>query len=352
METKPKRIYYFDYLRIISIFAVVVLHVAAQSWRRTEINTFDWHMYNLGDGLVRWGVPVFVMISGALFLGREQTLQKLFKKNILRIAVIFVFWSVLYGLWDFFVTHKVKTVSQMFFSMMKGHYHLWFLLMIIGLYLIVPLLNKIAENHSLVVYFLILALIFALLIPQGIGLIGMKFQGLAKTLEAVLVKTNFHLALGYSGYFMLGYFLNKADINKKAAALIYILGFIGLFITIAGTAWLTNHDGKPNSSLYEYLTVNVCMTSMAVFVFAKQHMNKPIKNQTLHNCVMYFSKCSLGVYLVHIFVLEGLRQFFHFSTRSLAPIYSIPLLSLSVFFISLLISVILNKIPIINKWLM
>ena len=72
MEKKiENRIEYLDLLRIIAIFGVVVLHVAAQNWVKEFTNVFNWNVYNVYDSLVRWTVPVFVMISGTLFLSKE-----------------------------------------------------------------------------------------------------------------------------------------------------------------------------------------------------------------------------------------------------------------------------------------
>ena len=62
---------YCDYLRLIATFAAVVLHVAASNWYSTDVNGLEWQSFNFYDSVVRWGVPIFVMISGSLFLSRE-----------------------------------------------------------------------------------------------------------------------------------------------------------------------------------------------------------------------------------------------------------------------------------------
>ncbi len=66
------RTIYFDYLRVFATAAVILLHVAAFNWLSTDVNGYDWKVFNFYDSIVRWGVPVFVMISGALFLGRDD----------------------------------------------------------------------------------------------------------------------------------------------------------------------------------------------------------------------------------------------------------------------------------------
>lgn len=65
-NTQPQRIAYFDVLRILATFAVIVLHLSAQHWADTDVHTRAWQAFNLYDSAVRWAVPVFVMISGSL----------------------------------------------------------------------------------------------------------------------------------------------------------------------------------------------------------------------------------------------------------------------------------------------
>lgn len=80
VESKGNRVIYFDYLRIISVFAVIVLHISGQNWNGTDVSSFEWNVFNAFDSLTRWCVPVFVMISGALFLDKEQPLKSFSKK--------------------------------------------------------------------------------------------------------------------------------------------------------------------------------------------------------------------------------------------------------------------------------
>lgn len=80
---------YCDYLRLVATFSVVVLHVSAWNWYSTDVNSLEWQSFNFYDSVVRWAVPIFVMISGSLFLSREIPVKKIYSKYILRMAVAF-----------------------------------------------------------------------------------------------------------------------------------------------------------------------------------------------------------------------------------------------------------------------
>ena len=96
MNTKSEtRLLHFDILRIIAAFSVVMLHSAAQFWYDLPVSDTNWIITNSYNALFRFGVPIFVMISGALFLNpeKETNIRKLFTHNIARILILFIFWS-------------------------------------------------------------------------------------------------------------------------------------------------------------------------------------------------------------------------------------------------------------------
>ena len=88
-QTGSQRVACYDVLRVAATFAVVALHLSAQHWADTDIYSTAWQAFNLYDSLVRWTVPVFVMISGVFFLAGTQSLRQILRKNVLRIVTAF-----------------------------------------------------------------------------------------------------------------------------------------------------------------------------------------------------------------------------------------------------------------------
>ncbi len=98
LNTPAGRTVYFDHLRVFATFAVIILHISSsRNWYTADVNGSEWQVLNFYDSLSRWSVPVFLMISGSLFLNREIPLKKMYSKYILRLAVAFVFWAVIYA---------------------------------------------------------------------------------------------------------------------------------------------------------------------------------------------------------------------------------------------------------------
>ena len=275
-----ERVVYFDYLRVLATMAVIFLHVAAQNWYDTDVNTLNWHVFNIYDSIVRWGVPIFVMISGALFLEKEIDIKKLYLKNILRLIIAFLFWSTIYSIINGGDILKILT------NIIEGHYHMWFIPMIIGLYISIPIIQNIIKSDKITKYFLILAFLFVFFIPQLIQLTEDFGETRIKILLSATNKTikniQPQIALGFTGYFISGYFINKIKIIKKKRIFIYILGIIGAAITITLDAYLALERQIPVSTYYGNFCINVLMQSIAIFVFIKY--NSP-KSNKLNNII-------------------------------------------------------------------
>lgn len=342
-----KRIWYFDYLRIAAIVAVVILHVASQNWYTTDVSSLEWNTFNVYDSLMRWGVPVFVMISGALFLGKEQTITKLYKKNIFRVLLVLIIWTIIYTLWRFLAVKDITTVGDIVSSLATEPYYLWFLYMLIGLYVVVPLLNPIVKDKKNTEYFLLLSLVFCFLIPEILEVIALKSELVAGIIEDKLAMMRLFMVMGYVGYFVLGYYLNTVTVKKKAEVAIYIAGVLGAIVTIIASSLLSNKLGEANAMFYDNLTINVAAMSIAVFVFFKNHLNTAKTQKALQ----LLSRCSLGVYLVHVIVLNTLDLAFGLNSLSFNPIIAVPALSLLTLAISYLVAIVLYKIPVIGKWI-
>ena len=337
-------IFYLDYLRVISTIAVVILHVAAQNFYSVDVNSYAWNIFNVYDSAVRWAVPVFVMISGALFLDNTRVIdtKKLYIKNILRMIIAFVVWSFIYAI--FCGSREIHSIVNNFIT---GHYHMWFLFMIVGLYMIVPILRKITESLDVTKYFLFLSFLFTFLFPM---LLKISIIPKIEYLNQAYHNTNFYLTLGYSSYFVLGYYLSQVQFSKFWKKVIYILGIFGFFFTAVLTIVFSLQNGQPFTDFYDYFSITVLFESVAMFVFVRYNYVKFKFFGGFRRLTFWLSKCSFGVYLVHVLVLEKLFSV-EIHTLVFNSVYSVPIISIIVFFMSMVISYILNHIPILKNYI-
>lgn len=68
------RKYYIDYLRVVLMIGVIILHVSANNWYG-YVETNRWIVFTIYSAICRVAVPCFFMISGALFLDDSKKLE-------------------------------------------------------------------------------------------------------------------------------------------------------------------------------------------------------------------------------------------------------------------------------------
>lgn len=314
-QTQPQRIAYFDVLRILATFAVIVLHLSAQHWADTDVYSRAWQAFNLYDSAVRWAVPVFVMISGALFLSGSQSIGHILKKNVSRLVTAFIFWSALYAV--FMVNFEGCPTNLILQQFLNGHYHMWFLFMIVGLYLIVPFLRPIVRDEKLLRYFLLLTLIFTFLLPQIASAVSLLSWQYCAEFKALTGKFYYHFTLGFVPYFVLGYYLVRKEFSLTAKRVLYALGVLGFVLTVVLTSFASRLQGAATELFYGYDSLNVLFVCVGLFVFAKEHLNFPNLSEKCHRCIRALSRWSFGAYLVHPLFIESFDIFLHFNTLSL-----------------------------------
>ena len=314
-----KRITYFDYLRIISCFAVILLHTAATLWWKADDT--DFIVCTIYDAAGRYGVPVFTMISGALFLEPNIPVKKIWTKHTPKIAIAYIVWSTVYALRD---NTKLQDIIV---NSIRGPIHLWFLPMIATLYVITPLLRLIAKNEKTLRYFLVFSLIFAFLIPSAINY-G-KFFGspdvveISKAFEHLF--NNAQIRVDYAAYFMLGYYLHKTELTKKQRYLIYGLGILGAITTIMLTLKTAEISEEPQLIFFRNMNPNILLQSVPVFVLFKQLKLKDSK------VIRAMSKYSFGVYLMHMLIMKDLVGT---TLRTYSVAIAIPLITIICFVLS------------------
>lgn len=356
-QTKTNdRILYFDFLRVFATLAVMVLHVGAQNWNGTSVPSFEWQTFNVFHSITRFGVPIFVMISGALFLNKRELytitvgggIYKLYKHNILRIVTAFIFWSAVYALPALLHGSSFKVVCK---RIITGYYHMWFLFMIVGLYMIVPFVKKIVESPVLTKYFLALALVFTFIIPQARDIASVFHKDLTVELvNSVISKMNLSFIGGYTCYFILGHCLHTIELSKKARCIIYALSTLGFASTVLGCSFISIYNNKPNQILCGNFTLNVMLQGVGVFVFFKNLIDTLKISERMQAIIARLSKYSFGAYLVHALIIEVLNKI-GLNTMSFNPVLSVISISAIVFVISFVVSYVCNHIPVLNKYI-
>lgn len=143
---------FLDVLRVLATCAVVLMHVLTGATDVTDASIVPEYrslLLSVMD-LVTWCVPIFLLISGYLFLNPERTLTYpvMIKKYCRRIALAILLFGVPYAASELVVTERtfrIMMIPEALKMTLTGHTwsHMWYLYLILFLYLITPLLKKV-----------------------------------------------------------------------------------------------------------------------------------------------------------------------------------------------------------------
>ena len=345
------RVLWLDMLRIIATVAVVVLHTAACQLWRTDLDSAQWSYLIFWDGLSRFGVPIFVMISGALLLnvrgGVKSSVSYIHKNRIRRMITVFVFWSIVYTIESYF--HYNLNIYGVISAFIKGPTHLWYLFRIVGLYLALPLLQLIADSKYCK-YFLRLCAIFSFAVPLLLWLAGLKSQTLSDIMSYPIDNLGLSIVGAFPFYFVFGYFLNNKMIGGKQKKIIYILSAASFVLTVLLTIVFSRHDGVINDFFFGNATINVALEAIGVYVFFREKSTKALAFEKYSSTIGRLSKYTFGVYLVHPLIISILDSI-GISAISGNALILTPITAFVVLSISFLISALLNRIPIIKNYI-
>jgi len=321
-SNKKERQYWIDALRILASYMVVLVHSSSYAIFEVPIFTFNWFGLMFWDAVNRTCVPLFIMISGILFLNPEKeiTVSKIFKKYIYRIVKTLIFWNAFYGtvvkyqVNAFKVEYKftVDIIPDFFSDVIYGKFHMWYLYMCIGLYMITPLLRPITKDKSATKYFIILSMLIVQFLPYIISFIN-YIRPSAKNTTSMFSDIQGKLMIffvgGYVCHYVLGYYLSCIEIkNKFLLFLIYVAGIVLLFITYLLKIGLSILKQKEITDFGDYNAINVSLTAIIIFLFFKHTgskiINRLVRIQTFKAALLKVSQLSFGIYLIHIFYFE------------------------------------------------
>lgn len=348
---KRQRNYSYDIIRIIAVIAVVTIHSCSPLLMRTEFQSAEFTLGNFLDSFARIAVPLFLMISGSLMLDEEKSVPtKKLIKSAGNIYFLLLCWSALYAISFKFiypiVTNKAFDFKALIKAFINGHYHLWYLFMIAGLYLLTPVLRAFIkkENSKLIGYFLLLS-IFFYLSPIFLNVFFNMVLPFKNIYKNYVASFKFTYTNEFLFYYISGWFITNVKIEKKYRAILYAFGIIGLLITFLGTQIMPPKD-ENFTTFYSTAMLNVVVFALAVFMFF-YNMFKDSSFEKSGKLIKTLSALTFGVYLIHPFFLFAVRTLITDKMTVSALSYAIDFFSALV--LSFAASFIMSKIPLIKK---
>ena len=325
---KNQHIVWLDVVRFIAMFTVVCCHCT------DPFNFYPGTAPNIGE-IKLWGaiygsvlrpcVPLFVMITGALLLPVRGDASTFYKKRIPRVFYPFLIWSVLYNLFpwitgllglnpqiilDFFpyageeVMQQSFSVSLEYILMIPFNFsilavHMWYIYLLIGLYLYLPVFSawveKASERAKLM---FLLAWGITLLLPYYYQFVSNYLWGTCSWNSFGML----YAFAGFNGYLLLGHYLKNLEWSLKKTLAIGIPMFaVGYAVTFLGFRHITalpEYTDEMLELFFTYCSLNVVMMTIPVFMLAKK---VKVNSERMKKALANLTVCGFGIYMIHYF---------------------------------------------------
>ena len=286
-----------DLLKILSYIGVVVLHSTKPGFNLEHYN-ISAYLYYLGT----YAIPLFFMLNGYFLLNKKKLpYSYIFNKIGGILSIVFV-WNML--IWvikrDFNVNPLRKIIGSL---VQKGYfYQFWFFGSLIIIYLTLPIVKKVLEkDYSYFVLLLVLIVI-------GIVIEIINTFIFHKPIQQYIPQT-FRLWTWFF-YYILGGYLGKINIQKIKLTKFIMISFSIIFIISPILLFYLAKNVYHNAfAEYFYDSMIVKIVSIGLFIlFVKIEKNIMLKNKEL---IVMVSSLTMGVYIVHTYVLEKLAKYIY-----------------------------------------
>ncbi len=305
-----KRIVFLDYMRVIACFMVIMVH----SCEFFFIDGSDIGISSIDDGwwvsvidsAFRCSVPLFVMISAYLLVPVSGNVATFFKKRLIRVVVPFAIWSLLYAtlpyVWGEMTGDEVAdSITRLAYNFNDASGHMWFVYMLIGLYLFMPVISPwIEKAGKRGEEFFLLIWILSTFFPYIRNIVGPIYG------ECYWNEFNMLWYFsGFLGYVVLAHYIRhhikwKHSNRMIIGSIMYLIGY-----AITGAIWY-NRIGYAETLQelelsWRFCTPNVVLESLGAFLIIEGLFAYCKGNRIITS----ISNLSYGIYLMHIFILTA-----------------------------------------------
>ena len=386
--TDKARTVWIDWLRVSAIFFVVIIHSTEPFYLGGSgsliLSSSDAFWVSLFDSFCRACVPLFIIASSYLQFPLHYNAKEFFSRRLKRVLIPFAVWTILYAIvWG----EPVENFSNLLLNFNYAAGHLWFVYMLVGIYLLMPVLSPWAEKvtRKELLFYLGICLFtsFIPFIRELSGAEGVYIEGpsgipaFAKyPLWGECSWNNygvFYYFSGFIGYLLLGlYFRRFVNFSGKKQELlsgvaIWLLGFA---VSFGGFLYLVDRtsggrfpiEGPVSLAvfwetplLYDSLGVVLMVTGWLLFF---RRINA--SGRWYNKLIQPLAKASYGVYLCHMLILavvsSHIREWLGTGAAGVLGFYTTPveilLSAATTFFIASVFSFFISKVPGVGKYLM
>lgn len=348
---------YTSYLRIAAIVAVVLIHVAGLSYGRIEGGGAAWTLAAFLTFSTKWAVPVFVMVSGVLLLRppADRSPQRFYRRRLARIGIPLVVWHVVYiGL--FAVVLGTPSWPRIAARVLTGEPFtaLYFFWLILGLYVVTPLLWPLVASLSRTALTLTAAALTAL---PAVDLVTRRVVSRLGTDISATDPTLFTQFLPYVGFYLLGYALRDVVLRGRARVVLAVLTLVlvtemtfQVVYAEAVSPWLARTLTTFAPMSYQGPLLALCAVAVFLLAHALVHPGSRAAGPAWAARARTVGDLTFGVFCVHLLVAYLLsRAAGHPGLTGASTTAGVLAQNAAVVLVSFLVSAVLVRVPVLRR---
>ncbi len=289
------RFIWADVVRVFAIYLVIVVH---STLFPTQLNSTAAALRLFFFNVAATCVPLFVMLSGSLLLGKKESYGSFFSKRIVRLLLPWVSWTLIYFLANFHI-QNVLGLARQFATTFESF---WFLPMILGLYCLTPALRiftKAAQKRDI---WLIIILWFFVVSFMPYDRNSLAFP---RQVDDGLLRQ----VINYLGSYLLGFQLTTTKILRNRIVSFAMIA-VGAIWCVIGTILISRGTPVLLGDFYRYISPGIVFSSVGIFTLILHSQEFFVKKMStrMTNIVRPASSCALGVYFIHPFIQQGIHR--------------------------------------------
>lgn len=340
-----------DLLRVLACFLVMWQHASECYYINPDLTVIknpDTSILGWMNSLTPIEVPLFVMISGYFLLPLRTEAGVFFKKRFTRILYPFICWCIIYAV--YFMIYRGDSLTDCLVNI--AHIpvnfgteigHMWFIYMLLGLYLLVPILSpwltqcskKQIQGYLWLWAFTTCLPYIHLVFPQ---VLGECFWNPTPML---------HYFTGFAGYFLLGYYIKRYGGLSVRTSLLLIAGSYLTTVFIFQYRLGRVEMVSDLEVCWRFCGINIML--MAYGVFSIVSRIKWSGNHAIGRFISHFAVLSYAIYFCHMIFINLYRDLL---SEALGRVYlQVPIIVLCTFFSCYLLILLLSRLPKAKYWL-
>lgn len=317
IESKTKRnLLHIEFLRILCIFLVLFNHTGDNGFFLFSVSQQSklYWVYMFLSIACKVAAPIFYMISGALLLGKNESLKSLYVNRVLKWILVLILSSAVYRVYDCYYYGADASITQFLLDVYQAYISraLWYLYSYIAILVMLPLLRRLAQSMHQREYIYLAVCQFV--INGVIPIVQFYFSKGTVFLNGYFYTPLFTDCIFY---FLMGYYFEKILDEKYYTLNNLIILSIGSFVCIIISCLMTQYNAELTGVLTESTSQLfhgslIALPSFTTYFGAKLFFMKAKVSNPMQKFIQFAGGTTMEIYLFERILMERFEFVFDY----------------------------------------